>query len=256
MDSNINADGETSQFDARSEYSTASTVRTASSSSSPSIFSSTHGGDDSASSVGQSSAPSSGYPPLSFAQQFAAGPLGPGPGAELWCEFSELMSCPATFRLDDQAGWIQHHVVHLGYRFPRQLMCWFCDDVPFVVGDPADAAANFYLRMQHIRQHIIDEHLTSEDVRPDFFVVTHLHAIGRLGDRMFKHAMSFDETPEQYRLRRPYSPEPTLAAARRDNRVQIHDPESERRAERRKKRERRRSHGHHQEDTREERGNR
>jgi hypothetical protein len=174
--------------------------------------------------VGQSSAPSVGVPQMTFTQQFA-NPTVPAARQDrqiLWCEFCELKGCNATFLLDDEAAWIQHHAQHLQDRFPRRLMCWFCDHVPFVAAHPSHRSHNFVLRMQHIREHIFsDDRLTSEDMRPDFHIVKHLYEHGLLDDAMFKHAMAYDETPEVYRLS---DDGPTSRAM-----GQFHDLEKERR---------------------------
>ncbi|GAB1321119.1 SET domain-containing protein 3 [Madurella fahalii] len=137
-----------------------------------------------------------------FVRQFCSNtiPAPPQAGQILWCEFSELMNCCAIFRPDDEAGWIQHHVRHLKDSFPLHLMCWFCDHVMFDAEHTAEGFANFERRMQHIREHIFKDRLTSDDVRPDFHVITHLHRHGLLSDGMFKHAMSYQGTPERYRL--------------------------------------------------------
>jgi hypothetical protein len=191
--------------DAQSEYTVASTgtsrASTMRSGPPPSIFSS-H--DDTASSVGQSSAPSLGLgrPRLPFAGQY----LNPVAGARrpdqiLWCEFARLKKCSVTFPLDDEAAWIQHHADHLRDIFPRQLMCWFCDHVPFVAQHPADGFANFEVRMQHVREHIFSDHrLTVRAMRRDLHMVTHLYRNGLLSAERYKAAMEYDETPVAYRL--------------------------------------------------------
>ena len=243
-------DADYSQGDAQSEYTTASTVTsrayTMRSNAPSSIFSRRSQG---ASSAGQSSAPSVGVPHQTFLQQFG-GPAGHGPAhsdGELWCEFSALKNCHATFRLDDEAGWIQHHVRHLEDNFPRQLMCWFCDHVPFVANRQAEALANFEERMQHIKEHIFGDHrLTSDDTRPDFHVVKHLYRHGLLDDAMYNRAMAYDETPAAYRLPGSHSSSsasplgPQQAPPPQDMRQYYHELERERREHRQREREHRR----------------
>lgn len=193
----------------------------------------------------RSTAPPRGHPRQTFEQQFAGGgpffvtpttpahasnhnnnnhnntTTGGGGGGQhrdhLWCEFSELQRCGATFRADDEAGWIAHHAAHLGGTFPRKLMCWFCDDdhhAPFVVVKDRDCSttaaeaeaearyANFELRMRHVREHILGDgrRRTPDDVRPDFFVVEHLGRRGLLDEDTYRHAMAFSEMPDKYRL--------------------------------------------------------
>ncbi|KAL2257221.1 hypothetical protein VTK26DRAFT_468 [Humicola hyalothermophila] len=216
--------------DARTEYTATPTVTsqgTRSSAAPSSLFSRR----DAPSSVGQSTAPSVGIPWQTFLQQFpvpgggsansnptATGPLHGG-GDHLWCEFSELQNCRAIFRLDEEEAWIDHHAQHLRDNFPPQLVCWFCDHVPFVAtaarapsyySSPRDhlaaaaaaaAAANFELRMRHVRQHIFDDpRLTSEDCRPDFFMIEHLFQNGLLAEEDYMHAKAYNELPENFRL--------------------------------------------------------
>jgi hypothetical protein len=202
-DGHLLDDSDYSQYDdAQSEYTTVSAARsettTIRSAAPPSLFS-----------TGRSTAtrlttPSRGpgVPRMSFVEQFHTPGAGPSrPDQILWCEFAGLLDCRATFRLDDEARWIQHHVDHLGDHFPQALMCWFCDHVPFVAAGPADAFANFDERMQHVRGHIFSDHRwTAENARPDFYVVAHLYERGLLSERMHRHAMSFNETPHAYRL--------------------------------------------------------
>ncbi|KAK3387216.1 hypothetical protein B0H63DRAFT_153182 [Podospora didyma] len=185
------------------------------------------------SSVGKTTAP-----PRSVAlgrnlvQQIAAGPAGGQDDFILWCEFCELKNCAQTFRGDDEAGWIAHHADHMGDNFPEQLMCWFCDHVPFVADRPTERRANFDLRMQHIRAHVFDEYQAAQQMRPDFFVVEHLHKHGRLDEDTFMHAMGYNELPEALRL--PDS-DPEPPSLFRDQ-VQFHDLERERRQDRRRNR--------------------
>ncbi|KAK4107151.1 hypothetical protein N656DRAFT_720686 [Canariomyces notabilis] len=240
--------------DGQSEYTTASTVTsrpyTMRSNVSSSLFSTrSRRGNDRQSSVGQSSAPSVGFARQTFEQQFAAGGGPATAWSSLWCEFSGLMNCPDTFRLDDERGWINHHVNHMGDTFPQQLWCWFCDHVPFVAAHPRDGFANFEQRMQHIREHILSDHrLTSDNMRPDFYVVEHLHRHGQLDDAMYNIAMVFDETPDAYRLQPdfagPLGPR-TAPPPRETGHWQYHDLDKERRKNRDRDRERNGQHGNH-----------
>jgi hypothetical protein len=191
--------------DAQSEYRIASTPTVASRASTmrsaapSSVFSRSRA--DTASSVGQSSAPSRGGPRVPF-----AGLPNPSTGPRrsdeiLWCEFARLKNCRATFPLDEEAAWIQHHVDHLRDLFPRQLMCWFCDHVPFVAQHPSHGFANFEERMLHVRGHIFDDpRFTIRAMRPDLHMVTHLYQNGLLSHERYKAAMEYDETPAACRL--------------------------------------------------------
>ncbi|KAK4181118.1 hypothetical protein QBC36DRAFT_129141 [Triangularia setosa] len=124
----------------------------------------------------------------------------PHHGGDLWCEFSELKNCPATFRLDDEAGWIDHHVGHLREKFPFQSNCWFCDDFRFVAESPDELYAKFYERMQHISSHISFNRMTSYDVRPDFHLVEHMHQHRLIPEQTYRIAMQFDELPPKYQI--------------------------------------------------------
>ncbi|KAK3371690.1 hypothetical protein B0T24DRAFT_333343 [Lasiosphaeria ovina] len=247
-----------SDFDANldAEYSTtapsvATTSRTrttkSSAMSSSSLFSRPRTRYDDASSVGQSLAPTrsiAGHPHRTLVQQLAAGPDYAGHGQPqqqnsfvLWCEFCVLKGCQVTFRGDDEAGWIEHHARHLEDRFPARLMCWFCDHVPFVASQPAERRANFELRMQHIRAHIFDEYQLSDHMRPDFFVIEHLHKHRLLDEETFRYAMQYNELPAEFRLP---PEEPSLLPSSRPlgqsqpyDRGQFHDLEKENRYRRR-----------------------
>ncbi|KAM7208467.1 hypothetical protein V8F20_001148 [Naviculisporaceae sp. PSN 640] len=200
---------------AGSNYTTTASHRTAPSSrhsvmssKQSSIFSrpNRHGGRrrHNAPSTAPSSRPTQNGHQPSFAQQFAHVPE-PTPEAHgnafmLWCEFCVLKNCDAMFRGDDEEGWIHHHINHLRDHYPRQLVCWFCDDVPFVAERTEDRYANFILRMQHIRGHIFDEHQTRNHMRPDFHVIEHLRRHNLIDNDTFNHAMGYDELPPSLRL--------------------------------------------------------
>ncbi|KAK3946398.1 hypothetical protein QBC46DRAFT_5262 [Diplogelasinospora grovesii] len=176
-------------------------------------------GNDDRSSVGTSSAPPRQAPHRSFVQQFAhqfVPPTAPaltiaGPSATaavptatgsfvLWCEFCALQNCNATFRGDDEESWIAHHEWHVGDRYPKELMCWFCDHIPFVARHNNERRDNFRLRMQHIRTHIFYDYQTRDDMRPDFHMIEHLHKNRLIDDGLYRHAMRYDELPPELRL--------------------------------------------------------
>jgi len=237
------------QYDDQLEYSTASTV-TSETSTMPSGASrsgfSSRSSRHSRRNMTHITTPTEGpdNPPLTFVQQFHTPGTGPlRPGQILWCEFFGLLECPARFRLDEEAEWIQHHVEHLGNRFPRTLMCWFCDHVPFEVKDHRNAFANFEERMQHVRGHILDDHWTSEHTRRDLRLVTHLHDHGILNPDQFKVAMEYDETPDLYRLTGDHSYPPSSSSYQQPLgqavRVEFHDLKKEERERRRQKQQQR-----------------
>jgi hypothetical protein len=143
------------------------------------------------SSVAQSEAPAS---------QWDGYEVAGGEEFVLWCEFHQLNGCHATFRGDNEAAWIQHHIDHLGGRVPSSLVCWFCNEPPFVAKQREDRRANFVDRMQHIRQHIsVNWTITSEDMRPDFFMVKKMYRIGQIDRSTYERAMAYNEMPENLR---------------------------------------------------------
>ncbi|KAK0674509.1 hypothetical protein QBC41DRAFT_1667 [Cercophora samala] len=121
---------------------------------------------------------------------------------ELWCEFSALQGCTATFRLDDEYSWIQHHIWHLRDVYPFRSKCWFCDDFQFVArNSDDDLYPTFYDRMQHIRTHISQDGKTSRQARPDFHVVDHMYQQRLISEEAYQEArMRFDELPPAYRI--------------------------------------------------------
>lgn len=191
--------GSVSISDRNTNYTTASQATRSSRHSvmSSSVFSSRSKG-----STAQSSRPARNGPHPTFAAQFAQArdPTNPEGSFTLWCEFCALKNCNATFRGDDEYAWIEHHIHHLHNRFPQQVVCWFCDDVPFVSGRTEERYDNFVVRMQHIRWHIFDEHLTRSDMRPDFHVIQHLRKHNLIDKETFNHAMGYDELPATLRL--------------------------------------------------------
>ncbi|KAK0639270.1 hypothetical protein B0T16DRAFT_462965 [Cercophora newfieldiana] len=143
----------------------------------------------------------------------------------LWCEFRQLKGCETTFRGDDEAAWIQHHIRHLRESLPNELVCWFCDDHPrFVAGGTSERQSNFEDRMEHVRRHILhDGYWTSDQMRPDFFMVSHMYQSGRLDKNMYDFAMAYTEVPESLR-----QPEWDESRASKSGAV-VHDLEKERR---------------------------
>jgi hypothetical protein len=155
----------------------------------------------------------------------------------LWCEFSVLKGCNAEFALDDDFVWIAHHALHQQDKFPMQLVCWFCDHVPFQATRPHDSYANFEERMLHIRGHIVDDYATVEHQRPDFHMIGHLYRLGLLDKETYARVQEYTELPDAYRLTYPQPSEEPLDPS--DDWV-TYDDRKERRQERRQ--ERRRNH--------------
>ncbi|KAK1772548.1 hypothetical protein QBC33DRAFT_553998 [Phialemonium atrogriseum] len=139
-------------------------------------------------------------PPASTAEQEQQ----PWGSSRLWCEFCVLRNCTQTYRLDEISEWIAHHSRHMKDTYPAELICWFCDYVPFKAADRAQREANFHSRMEHIRGHIFDEGMTMDDVRPDYFMIKHLHKHRLIPDSMYVYmynrAMGYSEVPEPLRF--------------------------------------------------------
>ncbi|KAK0740567.1 hypothetical protein B0T18DRAFT_330546 [Schizothecium vesticola] len=136
---------------------------------------------------------------MTFTEQFP-GQLGESAtnGFFFWCEFGELMGCDATFRGDDEAGWIRHHVQHLGVQFPRETICWFCDyHTPFVAHHKADRQATFEERMVHIAEHVRSDYLSINEMRPDFHMLEHLFRHHLISDETYYDARQYTELPRE-----------------------------------------------------------
>ncbi|KAK4146485.1 uncharacterized protein C8A04DRAFT_25709 [Dichotomopilus funicola] len=176
---------------------------------------------------------------LHYQNQGAGGSL--APNQVLWCEHSRLLGCPEVFRLDEEHEWIEHHLQHFGGNPPQNVICWFCDTIAFASEHPRDASANFRDRMQHIRGHIFDDHYTSESMRVDFRVIKHLYALGVLSPEAYQHAMSWDETPPQFRLPSERSGSSSSSSSHQPSSQRIrgyaHDLDKERRLERARRKE-------------------
>ncbi|OIW27409.1 hypothetical protein CONLIGDRAFT_428804 [Coniochaeta ligniaria NRRL 30616] len=130
-------------------------------------------------------------------------PIAPVPTSHpLWCELCVMDNCSATFRIDQTREWIDHHCRHLKDRYPDRLMCWFCDHVPFVTSGRTNGEryANFYDRMEHIREHISGEYRTSDQMRPDFSMIDYLADNRIIDDRMRRTALGYTEVPEALRF--------------------------------------------------------
>lgn len=124
------------------------------------------------------------------------------PRSSLWCELCVLGNCSSTFRFDQLREWVDHHCQHLNNKFPYRLVCWFCDCVPFVSSDAGQNArySNFLHRMEHIREHIITDYVTPDDMRPDFFMINHLGKKGLIDDSTTRLALRFSELPDSLRF--------------------------------------------------------
>jgi hypothetical protein len=156
----------------------------------------------------------------------------------LWCETRNLCGCRAEFSIADTDLWIEHHRVdHLRDRFPSQLVCWFCDHVPFVAAHKRDRYSNFVSRMQHIRQHIWDDYRVPDDMRPDYWMITHMRELGIISKTAYDTALGYSEVPGALRLPGGSSTYADPAEPRASDGSHVHNLRRERRPPR--------AHGHH-----------
>ncbi|KAK4443321.1 hypothetical protein QBC34DRAFT_212214 [Podospora aff. communis PSN243] len=94
-----------------------------------------------------------------------------------------------------------------GNRFHDEWFAGFVTITPLSNGlstpsmaDPSLKAREvFEQRMQHIRQHILNDWQSSETQRPDFYMIQHLHKLGRLDHSGYQYAMSYSELPATVR---------------------------------------------------------
>lgn len=101
-------------------------------------------------------------------------PQGPST-VRLPCEFSHALGCSESFSANKSALWVYHVLEHLEWIYPAHCVCWFCDDVVFSAHDHGgDRHANFNSRMEHIRDHIVEQGLDARNPRIDWFLVDHL----------------------------------------------------------------------------------
>ncbi|KAI1506526.1 hypothetical protein F5X99DRAFT_5925 [Biscogniauxia marginata] len=123
------------------------------------------------------------------------------------CEFVGLRSCDRTFQPDDTDSWIEHIINdHLGQQLPVKVLCLFCDDFIFEV-KPRDHRTNlrenFKTRMRHIRDHIVHEGQTVHGIRPDYYMLEHLHEHRLISGREYIRAKRWCEKPSFDGIRPP-----------------------------------------------------
>lgn len=112
------------------------------------------------------------------------------------CEFAVYSDCAHTFALDETEQWIEHSILHLQDRLPMRCMCWFCDDFLFDAREQLqDKRSNFINRMDHIRNHILDDHYAMDQMRPDYYFLKHLKEHGLISERLYQIAWSWNESP-------------------------------------------------------------
>ncbi|KAI0142376.1 hypothetical protein F4776DRAFT_503703 [Hypoxylon sp. NC0597] len=168
----------------------------------------------------------------------------PTPGTfRLPCEFVGLGSCDETFNYDETEAWIEHIIVnHLKDKLPSKAVCWFCDEYPFDAKAPQvrDRRLNFHNRMEHIRDHIVSEGKTANDIRPDFHMLDHLRQHGLIPETTYHQVRRWHEPslpPENMRhvYRRDYIPPERRVQQEFSNRVLIDHSKEERQRKKERK---------------------
>ncbi|KAI1083931.1 hypothetical protein F5B20DRAFT_359193 [Whalleya microplaca] len=113
------------------------------------------------------------------------------------CEFVGMAYCEETFHPEDTEAWIEHiATVHLLNKLPSKAVCWFCDEFTFNSRDEqvqGDRRQNFHNRMYHIRNHIVYDGKTVHDIRPDFYMLEHLHKYGLISEQMYQYYKKWHE---------------------------------------------------------------
>ncbi|KAF4450194.1 hypothetical protein F53441_6628 [Fusarium austroafricanum] len=101
--------------------------------------------------------------------------------APLVCEFIGFSNCDKAFNSGDEAGWIAHIAKdHLIYRASSHSQ--------------TDTEACYRKRMHHIAKHLRNG-LSGSQMRPDFFLLDHLHKYRLIDDEMFCKAQAYHEAP-------------------------------------------------------------
>ncbi|RGP76037.1 hypothetical protein FLONG3_5428 [Fusarium longipes] len=119
------------------------------------------------------------------------------PSSSLVCEFVRYTGCNATFDPNDEGGWIEHIVTfHLGNVFPAVCVCWFCDR-EFMASsyNQSDTEACYQKRMHHIAKHF-RRGVTERQIRPDFYLLDHLHNYGLINEETFQREKMHHEAPQ------------------------------------------------------------
>ena len=115
------------------------------------------------------------------------------------CDFWGYTNCLHRFRLGEDCHWFAHTAVHLGHKFPKTSVCWFCDEVFHSdSGDQAILKMVFRQRMDHIGRHLVAQHYRQEEgqsIRPDFFLLEHLLANGLVPESARAKAETYSEIP-------------------------------------------------------------
>jgi hypothetical protein len=115
------------------------------------------------------------------------------------CDFWGYTNCLHRFRLGEDCHWFAHTAVHLGHKFPKTSVCWFCDEVFHLDSeDQAILKMVFRQRMDHIGRHLVAQHYRQEEgqsIRPDFYLLEHLLANGLVPESARAKAETYSEIP-------------------------------------------------------------
>ncbi|KAK8006395.1 hypothetical protein PG991_012692 [Apiospora marii] len=150
------------------------------------------------------------------------------------CEFARLGLCNETFGPYETGIWEDHIVVdHFESKPPPHCICWFCDK-EFASNDHhGDRGINFALRLEHIREHFLQDGLTAQQMRPDYFLLEHLHLHKLLPKELYQRECKRNEGPRASGIvRHDYIPPERLRAKELESRV-VHDNDKEERRRRR-----------------------
>ncbi|KAH8677379.1 hypothetical protein BX600DRAFT_506424 [Xylariales sp. PMI_506] len=108
------------------------------------------------------------------------------------CEFRGYMGCNTIFQLDETEDWIEHIVRHFRDKLPQKSICWICDDMTFDAKDRrVDLYTNFRDRLIHIQEHFRFAPYWEADIKPDFFVLKHLHLHQLIPEHIYHRARAF-----------------------------------------------------------------
>lgn len=151
------------------------------------------------------------------------------------CEFHRLTGCRSSFPADATTEWTEHVSEHLQWNFPEECWCWFCDSQKFFAADRSgDRSFNFSVRMEHIRDHIVEGEYSLQQRRRDYPLLKHLAKHGLIPRDVANRELSTAEGPSLPRSMSPHLPSNRDRQNNRDNRV-LHDQAGEDRKQRREK---------------------
>ncbi|KAK7977538.1 hypothetical protein PG996_003592 [Apiospora saccharicola] len=160
------------------------------------------------------------------------------PQCILPCEYARLGLCNETFGPDETALWEEHIVVdHFDRKLPPHCICWFCDKEFGSSDYNVDDSSNFKFRLDHIREHFLQSRLTVQEMvqqmRPDYFLLEHLHLNRLLPEALYQRECKLNEGPRASGVvRHDFIPQERRREKELRSRV-VHDNEKEERRRRR-----------------------